>query len=78
MDYVRSLNICVCACFQAERQPFTSIIFFFEDTMGSMKFLNEVLLGCQSPGARQHCYKKKAATVGQNGRLSVLCNFFSF
>ena len=29
-------------------------------------------------GVRQHCYKKKAATVGQNGRLSALCNFFSF
>ena len=26
-------------------------------------------------GVRQHCYKKKAATVGQNGRLSALCNF---
>ena len=29
-------------------------------------------------GVKQHCYKKKAATVGQNGRLSALCNFFSF
>ena len=29
-------------------------------------------------GVRQHCYKKKAATVGQNGRLSAFCNFFSF
>ena len=29
-------------------------------------------------GVRQHCYKKKAATVRQNGRLSALCNFFSF
>ena len=26
---------------------------------------------------RKHCYRKKAATVGQNGRLSALCNFFS-
>ena len=25
-----------------------------------------------------HCYRKKAATVGQNGRLSASCNFFSF
>jgi hypothetical protein len=29
-------------------------------------------------GVRQHCYRKKAATVGQNGRLSASCNFFSF
>ena len=29
-------------------------------------------------GVNQQCYKKKAATVGQNGRLSALCNFFSF
>ena len=29
-------------------------------------------------GVREHCYKKKAATVGQNGRLSALCNFFNF
>ena len=32
----------------------------------------------ESQGVRQHCCKKKAATVGQNGRLSALCNFFSF
>ena len=29
-------------------------------------------------GVRQHYCKKKAATVGQNGRLSALGNFFSF
>ena len=29
-------------------------------------------------GVRQNCYKKKAATVVQNGRLATLCNFFSF
>ena len=29
-------------------------------------------------GVRQHCYKKKAATVRQNGRLFALCNIFSF
>ena len=29
-------------------------------------------------GVRQHCYKKKAARVGQNGRLSALCNFSVF
>jgi hypothetical protein len=28
--------------------------------------------------AREHCYRKKAATVGQNGRLSASYNFFSF
>ena len=27
---------------------------------------------------KEHCYKKKAASVGQNGRLSASCNFFSF
>ena len=27
---------------------------------------------------RQHYYRKKAATIGQNGRLSASCNFFSF
>ena len=27
---------------------------------------------------RQHRYRKKAATIGQNGRLSASCNFFSF
>ena len=32
----------------------------------------------KSRGVRQHFYKKKAATVGQNGRLFALCNFFSF
>jgi hypothetical protein len=26
---------------------------------------------------KEHCYKKKAASVGQNGRLSASCNFFS-
>ena len=31
----------------------------------------------QSRVARQHCYKKKAASIGQNGRLSACCNFFS-
>ena len=25
-----------------------------------------------------HCHRKKAATVGQNGRLSASYNFFSF
>ena len=27
---------------------------------------------------KEHCYTKKAAAVGQNGRLSDSCNFFSF
>ena len=27
---------------------------------------------------REHWYRKKAAAVGQNGRFSALCNFFSF
>ena len=27
-----------------------------------------------SRGVRQHCYKKKAASVGQNGSHSALCN----
>ena len=27
---------------------------------------------------KEHCYKKKAASVGQNGRHSNTCNFFSF
>ena len=29
-------------------------------------------------GGREHCYRKKEATVGQNGRLFTSCNFFSF
>ena len=29
-------------------------------------------------GGRENCYRKKAATVGQNGRLYASCNFFSF
>ena len=32
----------------------------------------------KNTGVREHCYRKKAATVGQDGRLSDLCNFFSF
>ena len=31
-----------------------------------------------SRGGREHCYRKKAATVEQNGRLSASYNFFSF
>ena len=27
---------------------------------------------------KEHCYRKKAASVGQNGRHSASCNFFSF
>ena len=27
---------------------------------------------------KEHCYKKKAASAGQNGRLSGSCNFLSF
>ena len=27
---------------------------------------------------KEHCYTKKAASVGQNGRLSASCNFFCF
>jgi hypothetical protein len=27
---------------------------------------------------KEHCYRKKAASIGQNGRLSASCNFFSF
>ena len=26
----------------------------------------------------EHCYRKKTATVGLNGRLSSSCNFFQF
>ena len=26
-------------------------------------------------GSREHCYRKKAATVGQSGTLSASCNF---
>ena len=37
-----------------------------------------LVLYLKARGVRQHCYKKKAATVGQNGRLSAICNFFSF
>ena len=29
-------------------------------------------------GCREHCYIKKAAIVGHNGRLTSSCNFFSF
>ena len=46
-----------------------------------MKFPNLIwLLNYIYPaqGVRQHCHKKKAATVGQNGRLSALCNFSVF
>ena len=27
---------------------------------------------------KEHCYRKKAASDGENGRLSASCNFFSF
>ena len=35
-------------------------------------------VGTWGAGGREHCYRKKAATFGQNGRLSSPYNFFSF
>ena len=44
-----------------------------------MTVLTESTFGnpAEPRGVRQHCCTKKAATVGRNGRLSALCNFFS-
>ena len=50
----------------------------YESSVLSQAKLGHLNFWAETTGVRQHCYKKKAATVGQNGRLSALCNFFSF
>ena len=51
--------------------------FFFINfpPMRALKFITDYVIHTRV--ARQHCYKKKAALIGQNGRLSACCNFFS-
>ena len=45
-------------------------------TFASLKRIENNII---NPGVgKEYCYGKKAATVGQNGRLSASCNFFSF
>ena len=45
-----------------------------QDTVGKFGKIFDIIAGV----CKEHCYKKKAASVRQNGRLSASCNFFSF
>ena len=56
--------ICICL--------FVSWILKFPNICFFMRFLSKPRL------CKEHCYRKKAVSVGQNGRLSASCNFFSF
>ena len=50
--------------------PSRSIILDFFQVFASNLMLSRL--------CKEHCYRKKTASVGQNGRLSNSCNFFSF
>jgi hypothetical protein len=44
----------------------------------SVKTESLLILVIVARGVGEHCYRKKAATVGQNGRISASYNFLSF
>ena len=69
----------LCISFEIKKTSKISLIETWSFAKYALKICDwNSIFRTQPRGVRQHCYKKKAATVGQNGRLSALCNFFSF
>ena len=58
---------------------FTCILYNF--LLRTLQYLKKQFANKNTKVARvckEHWYRNKAASVGQNGRLSASCNFFSF
>ena len=62
--------------------PFENLYFTesnsYTQLIDCQNFTLKISFAMSTRVCKEHCYRKKAASVGQNCRLSTSCNFFNF